>query len=149
MPRQFDVILNCILINLENISSKFTILISLSVFLQRIKKGDPRSGEPPTHNNYIKLFCKILKSFSGFKCRNNTSSYCQFSSVLEFLSSHIALHEIQMYQSPPSALTTSISALYKLLSIFIAVIPVINSIAFCEFSNSLYICSFLSLSYCA
>ena len=47
MPRQFDVILNCILINLENISSKFTILISLSVFLQRIKKGDPRSSEPP------------------------------------------------------------------------------------------------------
>lgn len=113
MPRQFDVILNCILINLENISSKFTILISLSVFLQRIKKGDPRSSEPPTHNKHIKLFCKILKSFSGFKCRNNTSSYCQFSSVLEFLSSHIALHEIQMYQSPPSALTASISALYK------------------------------------
>ena len=38
MPRQFDVILNCIMTESENISSKFTILIFLSEFLKRIKK---------------------------------------------------------------------------------------------------------------
>lgn len=47
MPRQFDVILNCIITKSESISPKSTIFNLLLFILQRMKKGDPPSSEPP------------------------------------------------------------------------------------------------------
>lgn len=84
MPRQFDVILNCIMTESENISSKFTILIFLSEFLKRIKKV---IHAPVNHLLIITIlnyFAKSLKPFPALNAGTIQSAIVNFHLFLNF-----------------------------------------------------------------